>query len=141
MSIQENRLVKFIRATHLHPSIYTPGYPPPVVRWVTGERDEGRVWQQQGATPPRAASNHPVSVVSVTLHLSHLSRDDNGRQLKCIAANTNLTLDHSKTVILDMYCESHLPHSIHSSNSNFTIISLGILISEILHNYSNMISC
>lgn len=82
-----------------------------MVRWVTGERDEGRVWQQQGATPPRAASNQPVSVVSVTLHLSHLSRKDNGRQLKCIAANTNLTLDHSKTVTLDMYCESYLPHS------------------------------
>lgn len=44
-----------------------------------------------------------VRVVDVTLHLPGLQRDDNGRDIKCVASNTNLTQEKVRVVTIDMY--------------------------------------
>ncbi|XP_071520302.1 nephrin-like isoform X2 [Panulirus ornatus] len=87
------------------------GYPPPVVKWVSEEGEVlERMWSRhEGGTAPHTSSEgyghqqQPVSVVSATLHLPPLIREDNGRQLKCVASNTNLTQDRSRVVTINMY--------------------------------------
>lgn len=46
-----------------------------------------------------------VRVVDVTLHLPGLQREDNGRDIKCVASNTNLTQEKVRVVTIDMYCK------------------------------------
>ncbi|XP_053642179.2 uncharacterized protein [Cherax quadricarinatus] len=44
-----------------------------------------------------------LSVVTSKLLLPSLTREDHGRQLKCVAGNTNLTQDRSRLVTIEMY--------------------------------------
>ncbi|XP_042215655.1 uncharacterized protein LOC121861797 [Homarus americanus] len=85
------------------------GYPPPVVKWLSGEEVVGRSWTQPqedlNTIPYTGTERHhqTMSVVSATLVMQELTREDNGRQLKCVAANTNLTQDRSRLVTIEMY--------------------------------------
>ncbi|XP_042881699.1 uncharacterized protein LOC122259178 isoform X2 [Penaeus japonicus] len=79
------------------------GHPPPVVRWMDGDRVLETSSAQHYSAQSPSERGEAVRVVDVTLHLPGLQRDDNGRDIKCVASNTNLTQEKVRVVTIDMY--------------------------------------
>ncbi|XP_069163319.1 nephrin, partial [Procambarus clarkii] len=82
------------------------GYPAPVVEWWSGEQLLESSVTQPASTPThrsRGRGEAPLTVVSVILHLASLRREDNGREVTCVAANTNLTQPHTQAITIQMY--------------------------------------
>lgn len=82
------------------------GHPLPEVRWVS--RGEDLVHPRAMPlldSPLQAASDRPVVVRSAVLVLPAITRQDDGRRLRCEARSTNLTLGLHKEVAISM----HLP--------------------------------
>ncbi|XP_045113377.1 uncharacterized protein LOC123505771 isoform X2 [Portunus trituberculatus] len=76
------------------------GFPPAVVRWVS----QGEVLESSITQPVSTPSGrHIENSVGVLLHLPGLKREDNGREVTCLASNTNLTKPHARTLTIDMY--------------------------------------
>lgn len=81
------------------------GHPPPVVRWMDGDRILETSSAQHYSAQSPSERGEAVRVVDVTLHLPGLQREDNGRDIKCVASNTNLTQEKVRVVTIDMYCK------------------------------------
>ncbi|XP_069979622.1 nephrin isoform X1 [Penaeus vannamei] len=79
------------------------GHPPPVVRWMDGDRILETSSAQHYSAQSPSERGEAVRVVDVTLHLPGLQRKDNGRDIKCVASNTNLTQEKVRVVTIDMY--------------------------------------
>ncbi|XP_066989164.1 protein turtle homolog A-like [Macrobrachium rosenbergii] len=84
------------------------GYPPPVVQWMSGDMIlKSSTDQAYNLEPevslPGSLGSQPLPMVSVMLHLAGLRREDNGRELKCIAFNTNLTQPRSRVLTIQVY--------------------------------------
>ncbi|XP_069958877.1 uncharacterized protein [Cherax quadricarinatus] len=83
------------------------GYPLPVVEWVSGDQLLESSLTQPASTPTHRARGRggeaPTTVVGVILHLPSLRREDNGREVTCVASNTNLTNAQSHTISIQMY--------------------------------------
>lgn len=76
------------------------GFPPAVVRWVS----QGEVLESSITQPVSTPSDRQTEdSVGVLLHLPGLKREDNGREITCLASNTNLTKPHARTLTIDMY--------------------------------------
>ncbi|XP_064114069.1 roundabout homolog 3-like isoform X1 [Macrobrachium nipponense] len=84
------------------------GYPPPVVQWMSGDMIlKSSTDQAYNLEPevslPGGMGSQPLPMVSVMLHLAGLRREDNGREIKCIAFNTNLTQPRSRVLTIQVY--------------------------------------
>ncbi|XP_050719762.1 nephrin-like [Eriocheir sinensis] len=82
------------------------GYPSPEVRWVSGGEElmYPRIMPLPEG-PMQLVSGRPVSVRSAVLEHPTLTRQDDGRKLRCEARSTNLTQGLHKEVTITM----HLP--------------------------------
>ncbi|XP_064086083.1 uncharacterized protein LOC135201135 [Macrobrachium nipponense] len=85
------------------------GYPSPVVQWRSGDVVlESSTDLSYSGPKVTLTSNHrdnepPLASAHVSLHLPGLQREDDGREITCMAFNTNLTQPRSRVLTLEVY--------------------------------------
>ncbi|XP_068232216.1 LOW QUALITY PROTEIN: protein turtle-like [Palaemon carinicauda] len=84
------------------------GYPPPVVQWMSGDKvlesslEQGFPFPQLSQRD-RDLRHQTLGMVKVVLRLPDLQRADDGRKLKCVAFNSNITRPETKIISIEMY--------------------------------------
>ncbi|XP_064100523.1 hemicentin-2-like [Macrobrachium nipponense] len=84
------------------------GYPPPVVQWMSGDKvlesslEQGYPFSRMSPRD-RDLRHQTLGMVKVVLRLPDLQRADDGRKLKCVAFNSNMTRPASKIITIEMY--------------------------------------